>query len=272
MGRVWLRLTIAILYVLLSTASFYVDAATPDISPGSRDVGGLAAAAALVVYVGLTILTGYIVGWPSLALPFVIYLLLLPLGVDPEDSDRWTYAALYAIPSGFFSFFVLGLGWSAGIGANAWRRRRKPAPSDTHRRESWRLLLVPLGVLAIAGVLVLVLVLNSTSTEVKTPKLSIDKRSPPREGDSVLHLSAGEVAGCMSGKDRVIDPRADESSTEVVVHASLEIQREFPCDTETAQRSFIVVLRHPLGRRRVIDGSRGAVIWPQPGGIPPRND
>jgi hypothetical protein len=80
-------------------------------------------AAFLAFYGGLTLLTGLVVRWPALLLPFLICAALVPLGVNPEDSDRWTYAGLYAIPSGFLSFPVLLLGSVAGTLADIWSRR-----------------------------------------------------------------------------------------------------------------------------------------------------
>jgi hypothetical protein len=117
----------------------------------------------------------------------------------------------------------------------------------------------------------LVLVHASTSTDVKSPRLTIyeGRSHPPERQDTVLRLAAGDVDGCQSDKDRLIDPQVVESPDEVVVRASLEIHHEFPCDSGTARDAFTVNLQHPLGNRTVIDDSRGlgTVIWPKPAGF-----
>jgi hypothetical protein len=265
MDRVWLRLTVAILFVLVWSVPFYLDAANPDTSSGSGDVGGLAAAAFLVVYGGLTLFTGFLVRWPALVLPVVIYFVLVPLGVDPEDSDGWTYAALYAIPGSFFVFLVLLGGGVGRLGVDYWRSRRGAEAQRTDARgaESRKLLLIPLGLLLVAGALLLVLDLTSRSTEVKTAKVAIMKGTPPEPGAGVLQLTASVDDSCGSGDDRVIDPRTEETATQVTVRASYEVQRKFPCETGRAERIFVTPLRHALGGRVVVDGSRGVVIWPR---------
>jgi hypothetical protein len=105
MGSVRLRVALSLLFVVLWAAPFYVFAGTSDGSSGEPTA--VVEAAILAFYGTLTILTGVAVGWPALVLPFVTYAVLLPLGVDPADSDGWTYAWLYAIPWGFVSFLVL---------------------------------------------------------------------------------------------------------------------------------------------------------------------
>jgi hypothetical protein len=272
MSRVWLRLTVAILFVIVWSAPFYIDAATINNTTGP-DVGGLAPAAFLVVWVGVTLLTGFVVRWPALVLPVLIYLALLPLGANPEDSDGWSYAALFLFPAGFFSFFALGAGWLGRIGFDRWLTRRVSRPRETDRtqRATGKWLLIPLGLLCVAGLLLLVLVRTSTSTDMKSPRLSIyeGRSHPPQPGDTVLPLAVGDVDTCGSGDDRVIDPQVNETGSEVVVRASLEIHHTFPCDTGTAEDTVTVNLQHPLGNRMVIDDSRGlgTVIWPKPAGF-----
>jgi hypothetical protein len=53
----------------------------------------------------------------------LVYVALLPLGVNPEDSDSWTYAWLYAVPSGFLSLAVLTVGSLGGSFMNLLQRR-----------------------------------------------------------------------------------------------------------------------------------------------------
>src|SRR4051794_31562637 len=98
LDRSWLRLGTAVVFVLIWCAPFYLDAATPDTGSASGEVGGLTETAFYIVWIGLTLLVGFIVRSPSLLLPVVIYVALLPLGVNPEDSDGWTYAGLYLVP------------------------------------------------------------------------------------------------------------------------------------------------------------------------------
>jgi len=244
MSRAWLRLTVAVLFVLVWSAPFYIDAANINKTTGS-DLGGLPVAVLLVVWVALTLLTGFIVRWPALVLPIVIFLVLIPLGANPEDHDGWPYAGLFLVPAGFLSFFVLGAGWLGRIGFDHWLSRRGSRPRDTDetQRGADKMLLIPLGLLCVAGLLLLALIHASTSTDVKSP--------------------------CQSGEDRLIDPQVAESPNEVVVRASLEIHYKFPCDSGTARDAFTVHLQHPLGNRTVIDDSRGlrSVIWPKPAGF-----
>ena len=133
------------------------------------------------------------------------------------------------------------------------------------------MLLVPLGLLCVAGLLLLILVLASTSTAVKSPRVTIyeGRSHPPQPEDTVLRLAVGDVDTCGSGNDRVIKPEVDESRSKVVVRASLEIHHTFPCDTGTAEDTVTVSLQRPLGNRTVIDDSRGlmTVIWPRPAGF-----
>ena len=75
---------------------------------------------------------GYL-GYITAVLLIVIYLALLPLGVDPQDHDGWTYAALYAFPFGFFSFFVLAFGSLGRLVAYSWRKRRGSPPRGAVR-------------------------------------------------------------------------------------------------------------------------------------------
>lgn len=124
LDRSWFRLGTAVLFVLIWCAPFYLDAATADSTSGSADVSSQAETAFFIVWIGLTLLVGYIVRSPSLLLPIVIYVALLPLGVNPEDSDGWTYAGLYLVPVGFFSFFILAFGWLGRLAADFWRKHR----------------------------------------------------------------------------------------------------------------------------------------------------
>jgi hypothetical protein len=114
------RIAVAIAFVLAWCTPFYFDATTGDWD--DLATGSAAEAAFLVVYGGLTLLTGLVVRWPALALPIVIY--ALPLGVNPEDSDGWTYAWLYAIPAGFLSLPVLLAGALGGTVTQSLLRRR----------------------------------------------------------------------------------------------------------------------------------------------------
>jgi hypothetical protein len=118
LDRIWPRVVVAVLYVGLWTVPYYVFASTNDAGTNSGSETTL-----LVVLAGLTLLTGFIVRSPALLLPAVIYFALVPLGVDPQDSDGWTYAGLYLVPAGFLSFFALAAGWLGRVGFDWWRAR-----------------------------------------------------------------------------------------------------------------------------------------------------
>ena len=268
MGPGWVRLSVALAFVLAWAAPFYIDAASVDDASGNDEIDVGTQALLLIFYGGLTLLTGFVVRWPALLLPFVIYVVLTPLGVHPEDSDGWTYAGLYAIPAGFFSFFVLLFGWLVRVGLDRMQRRHGPEPAapppSDGSRGTRRNVLIPLGIALVAGLSVAGLIVSSNSTDVKVPRVTVDgARNPLKPEDTELQLRAGGVDGCADTERKVVDLSVDETPKEVVIDASLEVHEEFSCDSGTPWTLFIAPLKAPLGDRTVIDNSRGerTVIW-----------
>lgn len=267
MGPPWVRLTVAVVFLLVSSAPFYVEAATMGTDTGDGDEGPVVAALLGLIWLGLSLLTGAVVGWPALALPFVVVAVLTPLGTHPTDSDGWSWAQLYAVPAGFFSFFALLAGWLGRVGVLRWRRRGEPeVPADGAGESPARLLWVPLAVAA-AGVAALGAVSASAgSTEVMAANVSLydAERFPPKPAESRLELKAGGPEGCNSEDNRTVDVRVRESAREVVVSASVEVHADFNCASELVRAPFDVVLQRPLGDRRVIgDNAPGRVVlWP----------
>jgi hypothetical protein len=261
MGPIWFRVAVAGFFVLGWCVPFYVDAATVD-DGFFDDADGLVWAAFFAFLVVLTLATGFIVRWPALALPIVVYLALTPLGVHPEDSDGWTYAALYAIPTGFLSFFVLALSSMGGI---AWRRRRgsgdsAPPEPDEGGSDARSLLLVVLSLAIPTGIFALVIVSLTDWNDVKEPLVRIENPNlnAPKPGDTTLHLIAADVESCSSEDDKVVDLNTEETANQITIGASLEVHGSFPCESRFARVPFVVTLEQPLGERTVIDDSRGA--------------
>jgi hypothetical protein len=110
-------------FVIASCVPFYVYAATVDpIWPPSYTL--LEQAAFLVVLGSLGLLTGFLVRWPALLLPALVYLALLPLG-DDLSGDGSTYAGIYVVWGGIPSFVGLMVGSLAGRFASVVRSRER---------------------------------------------------------------------------------------------------------------------------------------------------
>jgi hypothetical protein len=91
-------------------------------------------------------------------------------------------------------------------------------------------------------------------------------KDAPGPTDTRLQLVAEGVEGCSDGDHEVVDVTVEETDTEVVVGAEIRTGREFSltiCEIRDIQERFVVELDRPLGRRLVIDDSRGGreVIW-----------
>jgi len=88
-------------------------------------------------------------------------------------------------------------------------------------------------------------------------------RMPPDPHDTNLHLVTSDVEGCSGADHEVVDVSVEETKTEIVIGASLEVSDEPLCEIRSVQEDFTVDLDRPLGRRLVIDKSRGhrSVIW-----------
>jgi hypothetical protein len=86
MPRPWVRYWVAVLFVIVIAAPWYLSA---------LEGGDGVSAPVAIVIVGLTLLvspaTGFLLRWLAIPLLLVPVLLVMPLGVNPQDSDQWTY-------------------------------------------------------------------------------------------------------------------------------------------------------------------------------------
>lgn len=106
----------------------------------------------------------------------------------------------------------------------------------------------------------------SLGASVKEPTLDMAEPlvAPPAPKDTDLRLEAGGVDACTDADLEVVDVTVRETETEVVINAGLRVSGgSFGCDVRTVGDDFSVELDRPLGRRLVVDDSRGhrAVIW-----------
>jgi hypothetical protein len=94
-------------------------------------------------------------------------------------------------------------------------------------------------------------------------KLSGVIRHPPGAHDTALRVRTTDVQGCASADNKVVDVNVDETAEEIVVGADLELPNEVGCEIRPVREGFTIELDRPLGRRLVIDNSRGhdSVIW-----------
>ena len=82
--------------------------------------GWLAVATVAILSFAVYLLTGFLVGrWWVVLVLFVPVLLSLPLGSNPQDSDRSSYWALVLIPT-IFATPIVVLGLVARIIVNRW--------------------------------------------------------------------------------------------------------------------------------------------------------
>jgi hypothetical protein len=111
------------------------------------------------------------------------------------------------------------------------------------------------------------LLLNSCSAENGSDqpevKLSNPLRITPGPQDTSLQLFATGVDGCDNGDHKVVDVTVEETETEVVVSAGVQLDNQPFCESRYVHEDFAVDLERPLGQRLVIDNSRGRrkVIW-----------
>jgi hypothetical protein len=124
--------------------------------------------------------------------------------------------------------------------------------------------LLPLAV-TVGAIFLIVKFLNLGHVEAAMLSMEGALKTPPDPQDTTLRLRASDVdSSC--GEDKVVDVVVDESDSEVVVEASLRIDTgglNFNCEIRDASVPFEASLDRPLGRRSVIDNSRGTrtVIW-----------
>jgi hypothetical protein len=121
------------------------------------------------------------------------------------------------------------------------------------------------GLLAVAIASSILLAGCSLGADQKEPALKIDGalRNPPSPQDASLRLKTSDVKGCSGADHEVVDVSVEETEAEIVIEAGLEVGEELLCEIRSVQEDFTVELDRPLGRRLVIDSSRGerSVIW-----------
>ncbi len=87
-------------------------------------------------------------------------------------------------------------------------------------------------------------------------------RNTPHPTDTRLRLVAGGVPSCDDGNRSIGDVTVRETSTEVLVGAEIRTSGgSLFCEERNFEVPFAVTLHRPLGRRAVIDSSRGAAVW-----------
>jgi hypothetical protein len=105
----------------------------------------------------------------------------------------------------------------------------------------------------------------STGADRVEPALRMDQvlRMPPAEEGSTLHLVTDDVEGCSGADHDVVDVSVEETDTEVILDAGVEVRSEPFCEIRSVIEDFTIELDRPLGQRVVIDDSRGrrSVIW-----------
>lgn len=128
MSRRWLGWISGAAIVLLATVPWFVSAAN-----GGDDVtfgGGIWAWAWFVVLIGAALATGFLLRAWAIPLLVLCVVVLVPLGVNPEDSDGWTYWALQLTGPMLFVTPAALLGVAARLvrdGTVAIRSRRRRA-------------------------------------------------------------------------------------------------------------------------------------------------
>lgn len=105
----------------------------------------------------------------------------------------------------------------------------------------------------------------SAGTDHEAPALKLGGvvRHPPGPHDTALRLRTTDVQGCSSADNKVVNVDVDETAEEIVVSADLELPNELGCEIRPVHEDFTIELDRPLGRRLLIDNSRGhdSVIW-----------
>jgi hypothetical protein len=98
----WVRFIAAVTYVLLVAAPWYIW------SGHSGDELQVSETLVLVLFGVVGLATGFLVGrWWVIPVVFVPAYALLPLGVDPQDHDGWSYAALLFLPGLVFDMSAI---------------------------------------------------------------------------------------------------------------------------------------------------------------------
>lgn len=122
MGRAWVRYLIAVVFVLLVAGPYYLGA-----------FGGWDGESEIKDWVGITLIavvflsTGFLVGrWWVLPLLLVPILLTLPLGVNEDDSDGWTYTWLLIWGPMLIGVPALVFGYAARIIVDAMVGHARP--------------------------------------------------------------------------------------------------------------------------------------------------
>ena len=97
------------------------------------------------------------------------------------------------------------------------------------------------------------------------PELRVDQvlKDTPGPQDTSLRLVTTDVDGCIDADHEIVDVSVEETDTEVVIASGIKIGSGFICEIRDVREEFAVELDRPLGRRLVIDDSRGerSVIW-----------